>query len=157
MKCAPVFIRPITRPQPPAVARQRGVALLEVLIAFFVLAIGLMGLAALQMKSVQFNQAAYQRSQATVAAYDILDRMRLNRGAAQADGYEVTYGSTSGGSGNAKNDLEQWLAFLKNNLPEGEGEIQCDADDICIVKVRWKDRFSAVADAKEELVIASQM
>lgn len=140
---------------------QRGIALLEVLIAFFVLSIGLMGLASLQIKSLQFNQGAYQRSQATVAANDILDRMRLNRKAAQADGYEVSLGSTSGGSGTAKDDLEEWLEFLSKNLPDGKGEIECDADDICTVRIQWTDRFATSADpakpVTEELVISSQM
>lgn len=157
MMCAPVFIRRMQRGQHAPMASQRGVALLEVLIAFFILAIGLMGLAALQLKSLQFNQAAYQRSQATVAIYDILDRMRLNRDVAQAEGYKVSYGDTGGGSGNAKEDLEEWLAFLKNNLPDGEGEISCNSDDICTVKVRWTDRFSTATNAKEELTVASQM
>jgi len=63
---------------------QSGVALIEVLIVFFVLGVGLLGMAALQMNSIQYNQDAYIRSQATVAAYDILDRMRLNKSVATA-------------------------------------------------------------------------
>ncbi|WP_126456347.1 type IV pilus modification protein PilV [Sulfuriflexus mobilis] len=62
----------------------RGFSLVEVLVAVFVLAIGLLGLAGLQAKSLQFNYSAYQRSQATMLAYDIIDRMRANLGEAQA-------------------------------------------------------------------------
>lgn len=137
--------------------QQRGVAMLETLIAFFVLAIGLMGLATLQMKSLQFNQGAYHRSQATIAANDILDRMRINRKQAQSNAYDIDYGSSGGGAGIAKQDLTEWVQFLGDNLPEGEGSISCDADDVCVIKIRWRDRFSTDATDWEEFSIASQM
>lgn len=135
-------------------ARQRGVGMLEVLITFFVLAIGLMGLAGLQIKSLQFNQAAYQRSQATVAAYDILERMRLNRPTAKGNGYNVNYGGT-GGSGTAGTDIAAWQSFLSTTLPTGEGQISC-ASNVCTIKIRWDDRFSTTAGAKEELTVTSK-
>ena len=61
---------------------QRGTTLIEVLIALIVLSIGLLGLALLQVTSVQSNHSAYYRSQATVLAHDLADRMRANRTAA---------------------------------------------------------------------------
>lgn len=67
----------------------RGFSLIEVLIALVVLAIGLLGLATLQMTSLQFNSDAYLRSQATVMAYDIADRMRSNMTGVVAGNYTV--------------------------------------------------------------------
>ena len=55
-----------------------GFTLLEVLVALFVLAIGLLGAGAMQMIGVQANQGAYWRTQAVFFAYDIADRMRAN-------------------------------------------------------------------------------
>ncbi len=136
---------------------QRGVAMLEALIAFFVLAIGLMGLASMQMKSVQFNQGAYHRSQATMAMDDILDRMRVNRTQALANTYVVSYSATGGGSGIASTDLTAWLLFLKDNLPEGQGAIACDMANLCTIKIRWRDRFSANPTDWEEISVSSQM
>lgn len=63
----------------------RGFSLIEVLVALLVLSIGLLGLAALQTTSLQFNTGSYFRTQATFLAYDILDRMRANS-AVVADG-----------------------------------------------------------------------
>ena len=55
-----------------------GFTLIEVLVALVVLAVGLLGLAALQVMSLKYNQTAYNRNQATVIANDLADRMRAN-------------------------------------------------------------------------------
>jgi type IV pilus assembly protein PilV len=139
-------------------SNQRGVALLEVLIAFFVLSIGLLGLAALQIRTVQFNQGSYQRSQATILAYDMLDRMRLNKTAASGNEYNLAWTNASQGTGTiAKKDLTAWLASISVLLPDGQGQIDCDSYRICDVSVRWTDRFAATAGTMEEITITSQI
>ena len=65
--------------------RTGGFSLIEVLVAMLVLAIGLLGLAALQTQGVRFNHDAYVRTSATNLAYDIIDKMRLRR-SSQDDG-----------------------------------------------------------------------
>lgn len=65
----------------------RGATLIEVLIAVVVLAIGLLGYAALQSTSLQAGHSAYLRSQATWLAYDIIDQMRSHRADAVAGAY----------------------------------------------------------------------
>lgn len=57
---------------------QQGFSLIEVLIAMFVIAIGLLGAAGLQLQGLQQLQSSYLRSQATIIAYDMADRMRAN-------------------------------------------------------------------------------
>ena len=57
----------------------RGSTLLEVLVSIVVLSIGLLGLAGLQATSMKSNHSAYMRSQATLLAYDLADRMRATR------------------------------------------------------------------------------
>mgnify|MGYP005846657843 CR=1 FL=1 len=64
--------------------RQRGVTLIEILITLLVLAVGLLGLAALQGLSLQSGQVAYQRSQAVSIAYEVADFARANRSVASA-------------------------------------------------------------------------
>jgi type IV pilus assembly protein PilV len=59
--------------------RQTGFSLIEVLVAMLVLAIGLLGLAALQTQGMRFNHDAYVRTSATSLAYDIVEKMRINR------------------------------------------------------------------------------
>jgi len=52
------------------VIKQRGFSLIEALIALVVLSIGLIGVAAMQLKALQGATAGYQRSVASVAAVD---------------------------------------------------------------------------------------
>ena len=58
--------------------KNKGFTLVEIMIAVFVLAIGLLGMAGLQMASLKNNHSAYLRTQAVQYAYDIADRMRIN-------------------------------------------------------------------------------
>lgn len=71
------------RPVQPA-PRQRGVALLEVLIAIVVSVIGILGMIGLQARSYQAEAESYQRSQALVLLEDIASRLSANRVAAAA-------------------------------------------------------------------------
>lgn len=74
----------------PYPGRHRGFTLIEVLVALLILSIGLLGLAALQITSLQFNTDSYSRTQATLLAYDILDRMRANSAAVSTGKYDAS-------------------------------------------------------------------
>lgn len=72
----------MTNRQPPVIPdspnRQKGVGLIEILIAVLVLSIGFLGMAALQSKALSNNNSAMARSMGTIASYSILDAMRLD-------------------------------------------------------------------------------
>jgi type IV pilus assembly protein PilV len=57
----------------------RGVTMLEVLIAIFILTIGLLGVAGLQSSTQTAEVEAYQRAQAIVLLQDMVDRVNANR------------------------------------------------------------------------------
>jgi type IV pilus assembly protein PilV len=65
--------------------RQHGVSMIEVLIAMVLLITTLLGATALQITGLQTNRSAYYRSQASIIAYDITDRIRLNASYARGD------------------------------------------------------------------------
>ena len=54
-------------------------SLIEVMVAVFILASGLLGLGALQARSLQFNLSAHNRSIAADLATDLAERIRANR------------------------------------------------------------------------------
>lgn len=114
-------------------SKQRGITLVEVLVAALVLGIGLLGIMGLQGRSLQYNQQAYLYSQATILAYDIADRMRVNRDSVGS--YTIPFGDSGSGSKDCATencsavdlvnwDLRTWKADLASRLPLGDGEIK---------------------------------
>lgn len=132
--------------------RQRGLGLIEVLVAALVLSIGLLGIAGLNLMGMRNNHGAYMRSQATFLAQDILDRMRGNRDEALTNlAYNIAIGTTvSTLSTLAENDLDAWKDELVNLLPAGDGSVTCvTATGECVVVVQWQERVgSAEIDAR---------
>lgn len=59
---------------------QKGVGMLEVLVAIVLLAIGILGFTALQLRAMDATIEATDRSAAMNLARDLADRMRVNRG-----------------------------------------------------------------------------
>jgi len=112
--------------------RISGFSLVELLVAITVLAIGLLGLAALQIAGMRVNQSAYYRSIATQLAYDIADRMRANAAGVTdgvynngTPGSSLTQCETSSCTADvlAGYDLMRWNSALAANLPGGIGTV----------------------------------
>lgn len=61
------------------VRRQTGATMLEVLIAIFILSLGLLGAAGIQSQMQTAQVEAYQRAQAVVLLQDMVDRVNANR------------------------------------------------------------------------------
>ncbi|NRA53305.1 MAG: type IV pilus modification protein PilV [Gammaproteobacteria bacterium] len=59
--------------------RSLGFSLLEVLIAVSILAVAMLGIAAMQLMSIKDNRDAYFRSQAVLLSQDMAERMRSNK------------------------------------------------------------------------------
>jgi type IV pilus assembly protein PilV len=113
--------------------RHSGFTMVEVLVALVVLAIGLLGIAALYLNSLQSGRTAVYRTQAVNLAADLADRIRANRaaGIAYATAFadveaEVANCFTTGGcvEGDlASSDLARWKATLAQLLPNGQGQV----------------------------------
>lgn len=127
---------------------QEGATLIEVLIAIVVLSIGLLGLAGLQVTSVQSNHSAYQRSQATLLAYDLADRMRANRTEALTNAYLVDFPTPSSSNAvtgtQAAKDKAEWLNNLARSLPNGTGKVE-KTGNLVTIQVRWDDNRGRIA------------
>jgi type IV pilus assembly protein PilV len=117
-----------------SIKKNNGFSLLEVLISVFILAVGLLGLASLQMNSLKNNHSAQYRTSATVLAYDLIDRMRLNR----VESYALAQSATPSGTGLKNTDLVAWVNQIASDLPSGDGEVIVSGD-VVTVSVFWDD------------------
>jgi len=150
---------------------QRGLTLIEALIALLVLAVGLLGFMGLQVRGLSYNHDAYVRSMATVLAYDMIERMRMARTHAPNDAtLTQIYAAFTGASG--ANAFCQpagvfadyptmvtaeklcWESQVQANLPGGTSNIMrtgagADAaspvDDTFSITLTWLDRTAGNA------------
>ena len=118
----------------------RGVGLIEVLIAVLIMAIGLLGIAAMQATTLRNSQSSVERTQAVVQTYTILDAMRANIDAARGGGYNLAMTCTAPSGGTLiTNDQRFWLQAVKTNLGSSAcGQIDCVAN-ACTISVKWDD------------------
>jgi len=131
---------------------QRGVGLIEVLVAVLVLSIGFLGMAAMQARSLSMNNSAMARSMATMDSYSILDAMRADLVSAQSGTYngQVTASACPTATGTlADAQLTQWCSQLALNLGASAsttGTIKCTGSQgICTVTVTYDDSKSESA------------
>jgi type IV pilus assembly protein PilV len=116
--------------------RQAGFTLIEVLVSVLILSIGLVGVAGLQAVSLQNNQSAFMRSQASALAYDLADRMRSNVLSVYGSLYDPGTAAAVSGCRSptgctpqdlARNDLAEWNAAVASYLPMGQGFVCVDS------------------------------
>src|SRR5215510_11075504 len=62
---------------------QRGLSMIEVLVAIVIISLGLLGMAGLQASGLRTSQSAFYRAQAAQFANDMAERMRANLGDAR--------------------------------------------------------------------------
>jgi len=124
----------------------RGATLLEVMVALVIMAVGLLGLAGLQMTGLTTNGNAEKRTQATIVANDMIERMRANATGVGAGNYAAVnyaaidcntppapycqdHGGTAAGSCNT-GQIASFDAFIgvcdaRTRLPSGSMSIAC--------------------------------
>ncbi len=147
--------------------RQQGFSIIEVIIATLILTVGILGVAGLQVVSLQQNHRSLLRSEALQIGNDMLDRMRANPTQTYAP---ILYAADPVSSAMncvavactpaqmAVYDIAQWKCGIDpidpssslpfaicttfgktvTVLPEGEGQIQLAAG-VHSVFVRWVD------------------
>ena len=124
--------------------------MVEVLVAIVVLSFGLLGLAGLQADGLRSNHDAYMRSQATLLAYDMLDRMRANLQGVENGFYDDLLATTptdpacisSGCSIQemSQHDAFEWSAKLAEMLPGGTGLVAgSGSGSIFTITVMWDE------------------
>jgi len=106
----------------------RGFSLIEVLIAVFVISVGLLALALLQARALQFSQASYERSVAVVQANDLVERLWVGACALPDDFEDIR---------------DDWAAVHEGSLSNWNGDNSTVDDTVTpplyTIKIEWKD------------------
>lgn len=130
---------------------QRGVGLIEVLIALLVLSFGMLGLAGLQMWSLRYNQSAMERGMAVVQTHSIADMMRADRAGALGNRFDIALDAdVPEGNTFALQSLRTWRQSLMDVLGEAAtGSVDCNGD-VCTISVRWNDERANPASGNND-------
>ncbi len=123
--------------------KQQGSSLLEAMISLFVLGVGVLGVLALQTKSLRFNQQAYIYSQAVFLANELVEHIRINSDHAalyvKEESSSHTGSSDCIGAGSACTptqikdwNLSSWYTSMSERLPNGKAAIDYDGDNVTI-------------------------
>jgi len=148
---------------------QRGASLLEVLVASFVLALGIIGVTLMQSRSLSHNNKSIYRMQASYLSYQILDRIRANPAGDYTSAIDDApaavncQSNTCSVADMARYDLADWKCALGKYsatsacdglrpggeigaqqaiLPEGDGAIDCQPAGNtrqCRITVIWTE------------------
>lgn len=92
-------------------ARQRGVSLIEVLVAILIVSMGVMAMAGLLAASTRLGKASEYRATASLLAADIADRMKANICGARGR-FVSPSGATVCGTAPAAGSYDQTTAFV---------------------------------------------
>jgi len=136
---------------------QAGAGLIESLISLFVVSIGFIGLAGLELSGLAASNNSLLRSKAVYLSYQMADRLRANLPGVAAGAYDnltgdpTDPGCIASGCNSAQvalNDYAEWNAEVAAVLPGGTGKIcltstsaACDgAGDVYAITITWTEK-----------------
>ena len=128
-------LTPMTTPSSPR-KRQRGISLIESLVAMVVTALGILGILGVQMRTLSDTSTSARRAQAIRLIEDLSERMKVNPNAlADLNTYTTTFTAPSSGitatncasgcdhAALAIHDLKSWKKTIEGTLPLGQAAI----------------------------------
>jgi type IV pilus assembly protein PilV len=136
---------------------QVGHGLIEAMVSIFVVSIGFLGFAGLQVSGLASANDSLFRTKAIYLSYQMADRVRANLPAVQAGSYNSLSGTGSDPgcistsctlAQVAQNDFYEWSTEVAAVLPTGAGTIcltsdpaACDgAGNVYAITLSWKEK-----------------
>ncbi len=122
--------------------RHSGFNLIENMVTLFIISVGMLGIAGMQLTALKVNQNSHYYSQALILGKDLADRMRANMVGVVNGHYDLGAGTldmaieinpfcqnTVGCSARdmAGHDIQEWWNKLEATLPVGNGFVCIDS------------------------------
>lgn len=152
---------------PHTVTRQRGITLIESLVAIVVAALGILGIVGVQMRTLTDTRTSVSRAQAIRLMEDLSERMRVNPNAlADINSYAMTWGTLGTATAQAGTkcnttacthsqladyDIREWKRSVETLLPLGNATTfvtgaETDENRRQLgVMISWRENFRADA------------
>ncbi|CAN7220844.1 type IV pilus modification protein PilV [Acidovorax sp. LjRoot118] len=148
---------------------QRGISLIESLVAIVVMSLGILGIVGIQMRTLTDTSTTLRRAQAIRLIEDLGERMKINPNAfANMGAYATTFaaaptvGSCATGCTGAQlatYDLAVWKKAVRDNLPLGQASIFVPPAESGVaagqrrqlgVMIAWRENEREIADATDK-------
>jgi len=130
-------------------SQQSGFSMLEVLITVVVAAFGLMGLAGLQLSTVNTTTKASANTHTLIAIQEIVGQLMSNRDAAKAGDFDISGDDGGLDTFTVIDDISdlnlsetisyRWFSNLTNKIPGVKAGIDCNAMGMCAIRVQLSD------------------
>lgn len=133
--------------------KQSGFSMLEVLVSLLIILLGALGMAGIQMLSINNTEIARYQSLAALLASSMAAEIQANKAywGTAPTGITVTNGVVTGGPGGstvAGGSLQSWADSINSVLPAATGTVNCSSTPaICQVQLQWKENNVALNDA----------
>lgn len=158
-------LKPMTT-KPQRNKRQHGIALIESLVAIVIMALGILGIVGVQMRTLSDTSTTVRRAQAIRLIEDLGERMKVNPNAlANLNSYtspfnaEPSVGSCATGCDRtalAAYDLAVWKKAVRDTLPLGKASIFVPPAEGAVVAgqgrqlgvmIAWRENEQVITDA----------
>jgi len=141
---------------------ERGLSMIEILVALTIVAFGMLGLLGLQARALSVQKDAFHRRQAAELVAQLAERMRANHLAFLAGRYALSFDASSAAPSTAPacaapctsaqvaaRDLDEWRIELRRRIPGAAAYLQWDAANRSgiAVAVAWPEQHAAANDA----------
>lgn len=139
----------------PGARRVRGISLIEVLVSVVIIAIGLLGIAAMESLALRGSQGSLESSQAVMQTNAILEAMRANRANAAGYNMALTCNVPAAAGSLAERDRRDWIIALKETMGQGQEDDNTTCGSIagcpdnCVVTVQWNDQRAGGGAARQ--------
>ena len=149
---------------------ERGLSMIEILVALTIVAFGMLGLLALQARALSVQKDAFHRRQAAELVAQLAERMRANHLAFLAGRYVLSFDASAEVPSTAPaciapctsaqvaaRDLDEWRIELRRRIPGAAAYLQWDAASRSgvAVSVAWPEPQAAANDEVCEGLMAS--